>query len=270
MIKVYKFFYYLFNKLYFSNTYKLLKKNTKKNHELHKIWLYEKEANYENVNKFEKLAGFTIDNSFFHKLAYLTQVTDKKSKISYAHGRLLYSSLRKYFKDNIVKNILILEVGTARGFSSLCMAKALEDSQIDGKIITLDILPLKKKIFWNCKSDLDGKKNRLNLLSEYLNLVKKYIIFIQFDTFSDYEKILAGRVNFAFIDGNHEAKNLRLELKLIKEYQEKGDIIFFDDYSAKIFPSLYDEINNFCDKFHYSKEIIKINESRSNLIATKI
>ena len=84
------------------------------------------------------------------------------NKVSYAHGRLLYSCIRKYCKDHSIKQINILETGTARGFSSLCMAKALEDHNISGKIITLDILPVNKKIFWNSEGMKKAKEVEQN------------------------------------------------------------------------------------------------------------
>ena len=57
--------------------------------------------------------------------------------------------LRNYLstlsKEN--KTINIVETGTARGFSSICMAKALSDSEFEGSIFTLDVLPHFKKMF---------------------------------------------------------------------------------------------------------------------------
>ena len=46
------------------------------------------------------------------------------------------------------KSVTILETGTARGFSALCMAKALEDSKKKGIILTFDILSHNKKSYW--------------------------------------------------------------------------------------------------------------------------
>ena len=63
-----------------------------------------------------------------------------------------------------------------RGFSSICMSKALIDSGFIGKIDTVDIIP-HKKIFWNSISDIE-EKNRIELLMNWQNEVKN-INFIE-------------------------------------------------------------------------------------------
>lgn len=80
-------------------------------------------------------------------LALLTQVVIKQSVICYQHGRLLYSTLSQYFAQHPNLSFNILETGAARGFSSLCIAKALHDEQQSGKIITFDVLPHHIKMY---------------------------------------------------------------------------------------------------------------------------
>ena len=123
---------------------------------------------YEIVDEFETKSNFKINREWMHKLALLTQVVKKDNEICYAHGRILYSCLReKINQSDNLKNINIFETGTARGFSSLCMAKALHDSNISGKIITLDQLPHTYPIYWNNLSDhLDGKLSRKEMLKD--------------------------------------------------------------------------------------------------------
>ena len=74
--------------------------------------------------------GYSIDKEWLNKLALQTQIVIKKSPLNYAHGRVLYSLLRNYLRTNSkkLKGLNIVETGTARGFSSLYMAKALFDS----------------------------------------------------------------------------------------------------------------------------------------------
>ncbi len=270
MIKIFKFLYIIFSKFYFNITYRTLKKSSKSREELKQIWKKNINRIFSEVDNFEKDTGYLIDRNFFHELAFKTQVADKtNNKVSYSHGRLLYSCIRKYCKDHSIKQINILETGTARGFSSVCMAKALEDHEISGKIVTLDILPVNKKIFWNSEGDEEGKRSRAELLNNYKNLLEKFVIFLQFDTIIDYSKIFINRINFAFIDGAHDRKHLLSEFKILKFSQLKGDIIFFDDYSYKKYPNLYEEINKICSENNYSKKIINSDEDRCYLIATK-
>ncbi|MAV89747.1 MAG: hypothetical protein CMG05_04115 [Candidatus Marinimicrobia bacterium] len=80
----------------------------------------------------------------------ITQVCIKDSKICFAHGRVLIFVLRHYVNNLYIKYVNIIEVGTARDFSPICMAKALQEDKVKGKIITIDFLPIKKKMYWNC------------------------------------------------------------------------------------------------------------------------
>ena len=94
-------------------------------------------------------------------MALITQITIKNSDLVYSHGRVIYSCLSNYISTTD-GNINILETGTSKGFSSVCMAKALRDQNKIGSIHTIDILPKDKKIYWNNISDFEGKKLERN------------------------------------------------------------------------------------------------------------
>ena len=138
---------------------------------------------YPEVTKYENLMGFKLDDNWINELALHTQIVKKQSTLNYAHGRILYSALRSYLtnEDSSIEgsSINIIETGTARGFSALCMAKAADDSEISGSIITFDLIPNQKKMYWNCIDDHEGKKTRLELLNKWSALVSKYIIFVE-------------------------------------------------------------------------------------------
>src|SRR3989338_9170780 len=93
---------------------------------------------YPLIKSFEKSEGYAIDVEWFNNLAFHTQVVKKEVEINYQHGRVLYTLLREYIKKSKSKFVNILETGTARGFSSLCMAKALDDAKVFGRILTID------------------------------------------------------------------------------------------------------------------------------------
>ena len=62
---------------------------------------------------------------------------------------------------NFSQKINIVETGTARGFSAICMSKALNDSKnIKGEIHTIDLLPVNKAMYWNIIDDNEKKKTR--------------------------------------------------------------------------------------------------------------
>lgn len=224
------------------------------------------------VTEFEKNTGYKIKNDWLNNLALRTQIVVKESQLNYAHGKVLYSALREYISKNISKlqNVTILETGTARGFSSLCMAKAMDDSDISGSILTFDVLPHKKKIFWNCITDhTNGPLSRQELLEPWDDLVGKYIIFHQGYSIIELKKLGLKRINFAFLDGAHTYKDVFFEFNIIKESQKKGDVIVFDDYNEKLFPGIVKAVNEICNKFGYQKNLIKSFDNRSYVVAKK-
>ena len=223
------------------------------------------------IDKYENDSGYKIDKVWLDNLALKTQIVIKSSKLNYAHGRVLYSALRDYIKKNHIKKITILETGTARGFSSLCMAKALQDSEIHGIICTFDLIPHNVKMFWNTITDHKiGKISREVLLSEWAALIEKYIIFIQGYSFIELPKVKFKRINFAFLDGAHSYKDVIFEFNEIKNCQLRGDIIIFDDYNKKLFPGIVKAVDKICLYNNYKKKIINSIDERSYVIAQKL
>lgn len=225
--------------------------------------------NYEEIDSYEKNFKNNIDINWLNKLALQTQVVIKKSEINYQHGRILYSELSNYIQKNLPGKIDILETGTARGFSSICMSKAISDNNYDGKIHTIDILPNDKKIFWNCISDMDGKKTRIELLKDWNNYIHR-IIFHRGNSINVLKKINLDRVNFAFLDGSHNKKKVEIEFDWVNKRQLKNDIIIFDDYDLHNFKGICEFIDNLEKKNIYKIKKIFSEKNRGYAIAYKL
>lgn len=229
-----------------------------------------KNIHYPEIEAFEQNAGYQIDKNWLDELALHTQVVIKKSDICYAHGRILYSVLSNYISKNItLNNINIIETGTARGFSALCMAKALADNKKEGKIITFDVLPHDIKMFWNCIDDHNGPQSRKDLLSPWSKLVERYIVFHQGDTRIEMKKVKLQRTHFAFLDGFHTYPDVIYEYSQIRGLQKRGDIIVFDDYTPQQYPGLVKAVDEICSNDNYSKLIINSTNNRGYVIAEK-
>lgn len=235
-----------------------------------KIFEEARSKQYPEIDNFEKSAGFNINKERIDNLALHTQVVIKKSAINYQHGRLLYAALSKYIAVSENRNITILETGTARGFSSLCMAMAMADANIEGKIITYDVLPHNVKMYWNCIDDNDRAKSRAELLSDYNDLIERYIVYHQGDTQAELYKIQFTRVHFAFLDGAHTYKNVMSEYETIRDKQQKGDIVFFDDYTQTMFPGIVKAVDEICNKYGYKKQVIRSEDNRAYVVAEKL
>jgi len=226
-----------------------------------------KNLNYPLITKFEKQNQFSIKKKWFENLALNLQISVKKSKNNYQHGRILYTVLRKYLKTN--NNITILETGTARGFSAICMARAIHDSKKKGKINTIDIIPHNTKIYWNVINDHSGKITRKNLLRPWKKYLR-YINFLHGRTNKILNKINFSRVNFAFLDGAHNLKSIKIEFQYVSSRQIKGDIIIFDDVTKNKFDEIYNFVKLLDKVKDYKILYIKSSIDRSYAIATKL
>jgi len=233
------------------------------------IWQQAKSISYPIIDQFEKTAGFAIDQEWLNHLALLTQVVVKPSEICYQHGRLLYTALSQYIAQYPSLTLTILETGTARGFSALCMAKALDDQHRAGKIITIDVLPHHIKMYWNCIADNQGAKSRAELLNDYQSLIDEYLIFCQGDSKIELNKIEIPRIHFAFLDSRHTYDYVMAEFAYVNDHQKPGDIIVFDDYTPGVFPGIVKAVDEICNNHGYQKQTIEINMQRGYAITQK-
>jgi len=158
----------------------------------------------------------------------------KGSRMLYLHGFVLYAALTNYIKTHPeIKELVIVETGTARGFSSICMGKVLYDNNISGKIYTFDTFPNDKKMWWNCIDDFKGKHTMKELVLPWKEIQEKYLVYVNGRTNVTLPNLLKNvdRVHFSFLDAQHDYPNLKFELDSIKEKQESGDLIVCDDYT---------------------------------------
>ena len=238
-----------------------------------KLALTAKARSYPQVDDYERQVGYAINEEWLHDLALHTQIVIKKSPLCYAHGRILYSALSRYLVENPpaapTDRITILETGTARGFSALCMARAMADQSRAGILFTFDLLPHQIPIYWNCIDDHETPKSRVALLKPWHELLERYIVFHQGDTHIELRKIHPARIHFAFIDGAHDYEDIKLEASHIVDKQELGDVIVFDDYSPAAFPGLVRAVDEVCRNYSYAQTVITAQQSRGYLIAIK-
>jgi len=147
--------------------------------------------------------------------------------------------------------------------------KALDDAKRSGKIITLDILPTNKPIYWNCIFDHKGRKTRFQLLKKWQKLVDEYIIFLQGYSDVMLRQIDLSRIHVVFLDGAHDYDTVKTELSYVKTRQSKGDVIVCDDYTEGQYPGLVDAVKQFLSAGEYSFKIYYASTGRGYLYCKK-
>lgn len=221
--------------------------------------------------RVEQAFGFLPDKTFIDDLALSTQVVIKESTLLYLHGYLLYAALRHYLSTHAdYPSISILETGTARGFSAVCLAKALHDAQRSGKIVTIDVLPVNKAIYWNCIHDAEGKKTRFQLLAKWRNLVETHIIFLQGHTDIVLQQLGLARIHCAFLDSGHDYDTLKMELDFVTAHQQSGDIIICDDYTPAQFPGVVKAVDKLLAGGQYRGQLFTTPEARGYMYCQRI
>lgn len=228
------------------------------------------EQAYPEIDLFEEIAGYAIAAEWLHDLALHTQVVVKRSPLCYAHGRVLYSALSKYL-ESIAESetVKIVETGTARGFSCLCMARALSDMGRHGSIMTFDTLPHQMPIYWNCIDDINGKRSREALLAPWVDLVQEYLVFLQGDTRTMLQRVNLGRVHFAFLDGAHTHRDVIFEFCQVAGRQRPGDTVVFDDYTPCQYPGLVKAVDEICNLYNYAPKKLFAHSGRGYVVAIK-
>ncbi len=171
------------------------------------------------ITKFEELGNATSlyhDNGNFYKL-------------NFERGILLYALISKYKPKNI------LEFGTAAGFSTLCMAYALDENKIDGKIFTIDINSLNEKHtrpvhFENNKQELQN----ISIKEIWEKIAKpewiKKIEILQGYTGEIFNSYDFPKIDFGYIDGAHFYDGVKHDFYSFLTVASPNFGILFDDY----------------------------------------
>jgi len=127
---------------------------------------------------------------------------------NYERGILMYYLTRKFEFNSV------LEIGFGRGYSSFCMAKAMCDHGIDGKITTID--PNFNETFLNQLTQIFPKQwfDKIDFVSA---------------TSDDYfAKNSDKKYDFIYIDGDHTFQAVKNDWQNTKNKFKKA--LLFDDY----------------------------------------
>lgn len=211
----------------------------------------------------------TPAEDFVRNAGRLLQHTGTEQK-DFTHGSILYQIVRNVCeKIPAEEQLNILEVGTARGFSSLVMAKALDDAGRGGVVVTVDIVRHDTPSYSAPIGDRGQRFSRSELLRPWLSLVNSRVLFVCGSSKVALELLQSQRFPFVFIDEHHVYRNTHRDLEYAARHQRGGDVIVLDDYSAD-FPGVVEAVDEFVLRGKYSFCTESVSARRNLAVLTRI
>ena len=206
--------------------------------ELLQLWEIGRGNRDKEVERYEAGTGFSISREWVDNLAKFTQVVKKKSDPNWNHGKLLYSALRKRIEELPDQtHVTVLETGTARGFSSICMARAILDAGAHGSVVSFDLIDGERPRLWNSISDHDGLMSRFTLLGRWSEELQR-VYFVYGKLPRALFSVGLSRIHFAFLDAVHKGPAVQAEFSYVANRQCEGDVVVFDDVTPSSFPEV--------------------------------
>ena len=134
-----------------------------------------------------------------------------------------------------VKNVL--EIGTAEGYSTLCMAWAMTDYNINGKIFTIDPkpfdVPVERNVTWEDNPKHDTVMlSRRELWNKFANKewIEKIEVLTGFSGEVLQKNTKLPKMDMGFIDGSHVYEAVVHDFYAFLEVASESFHLLFDDY----------------------------------------
>jgi hypothetical protein len=196
-----------------------------------RVFQTERARVYPVVDAFEKEMGFALNREKLESAASVLACPVKINPPCWQHGRIVYSAARAYIARTGPDTGFFLDIGTAKGFSALCAAWAIEDAGLGGvtgaAVISLDVLPVNEPVERNSIAELAGAQTLNEFVAPWWPREVKRT-FLQY-TGVNWLQLSKGRIGFAFVDGKHSFEAVIEEARLLSDRQKTGDVVIFDD-----------------------------------------
>jgi len=184
----------------------------------------ERVQDYPVIDAFEADCGAAIDRQKLEDAARVLACPVKTNPPNWQHGRVIYAAARRYL-TRVLGPVSCLDVGTAKGFSALCLQWAIDDEGVNGEILSVDVLEPSARVKRNTVAECDGFKTLAETLAPWPEASR-----ITFKAMTGVKALTApGRLHIAFIDGKHSYAAVKEETALLAKRQAPGDLAIFDD-----------------------------------------
>ena len=184
--------------------------------------------------KLSEIEANDMPEGFYHRASMILRGGDGGE-----HGLLLYKLLSKRFA-NARQSVVLLDVGTSRGFSAIAMAKAMMDANLQGELYTIDIIDQHEPRNWHVSKQqhdeplAEVKIARSKIWDQWYEEEAKVISPITGKSSEVLKSWNHGDIAFAFIDGEHTYHAVKTDLELLDTLMAEGGQIVLDDYHTGV------------------------------------
>lgn len=190
----------------------------------------ERTNSYPMAEAFENTMGYPINRDRLEGLALTLACPVKANPPNWQHGRMLYALARAYLEKKTYP-VLLLDIGTAKGFSALILAWALHDSRKQGRVVSVDVVRPNELVIRNSLAEVDNGPMTIEQFTRPLRPPNIDIEFVGGGSYGWLDRAIANRdrVNLAFVDGKHTKAAVKTEAQQLAQLQVAGDVVLFDD-----------------------------------------
>ncbi len=218
-------------------------------------------VSYPVVDAFEATTGYALDRERLEAAALVLACPLKKSAPNWQHGRVLYASARRYFAG-LTGPVTLLDIGSAKGFSALCLLWAMQDAKVDGTVVSVDVIDPQARVSRKTIAEVYGLLTLAETLAPWPEA--KAIQLVQ-STGIDWILSNRGRIHLAFVDGSHDGDTVREECRLLTWRQKPGDMAIFDDVNR---PAVWSAVFAFHGDYRF--DVLDVTKTRSYAIGVRL
>lgn len=226
------------------------------------IFERERVNEYPAVDLVESKMVVALDRARLEEAGRVLSCPMKAAAPNWQHGRVIYAVARNYFEAiNPPEPVNLLDIGTAKGFSALCLEWARLDSRILGTVTSVDVLPPEARVRRNTPAEVGGLRTLAEILEPWPEA--KNIRFVE-STGVGFLRAHPERFHFAFVDGKHTDDAVYQEGCLLARHQVSGDVVVFDDWQV---PGVAAAINRLAG--FYELEVVPAKPGRAYVIGRR-
>ena len=217
---------------------------------------------YPVMDALEKAKGFSVETAKLQAAAEVLACPLKVNPPNWQHGRLIYAVARHYLAANPAQSGIFLDIGTAKGFSACVMTWAIEDAGADIPVVSIDVIDPYSTERRNSVGEIDSPKTLREFVAPFQSSASS-VTWLGGGSSAWFKSSKRPRVLLAFVDGKHTFEAVLAEGNALRDRQERGDIVIYDDAQISAVRTAAEQVRG------YVCEHVWLSPKRSYIVAVR-